>query len=390
VIRQILLLEVGNPTAQDQRSIAKNETLEEAPSIHAPGEETTEEGTGGGGGGGGGVSVSMGGGKMSGMGMGGMGSKGGGMGSMMGGGGMGMGMGGGGLGAQASENVFYVKAEADKGQYKILPVVMTVLIDQDHVQDFLVELENSPMSIQVMDFELLRPSTRVAKPEKGVGPAGGFGGEMSMMMGDSQMQAQRVMQQMGGGGSSAYGGMASMMQNEMAQRMRGMGGMSGMGAMAGAGAQPKRTGKDVRNVKRSNVRDAQKKAVEQAKGPSFFDPYFDIVQVTVYGQARFFKPPPAEAATEPSPGETVAAPAAAGSPGSPAGPAAAKGAPSQSPPGPAGPEPKAAAPKAADGNAPNEDADAEADKPAPKAADGTAPKGDDDAEAGKAAPKAKP
>ena len=34
---------------------------------------------------------------------------------------------------------------------------MTVLIDQDHVQDFLIELENSPMSIQVKDFELQRP-----------------------------------------------------------------------------------------------------------------------------------------------------------------------------------------------------------------------------------------
>ena len=53
---------------------------------------------------------------------------------------------------------------------------MTVLIDQDHVQDFLVELENSPMSIQVKDFELSTPSSRVTKPEKGEGE--GFGGMM--------------------------------------------------------------------------------------------------------------------------------------------------------------------------------------------------------------------
>ena len=48
---------------------------------------------------------------------------------------------------------------------------MSVLIDQDHIQDFLVELENSPMSIQVMDFELQRPRARVTKPEKGADAA---------------------------------------------------------------------------------------------------------------------------------------------------------------------------------------------------------------------------
>ena len=46
---------------------------------------------------------------------------------------------------------------------------MTVLIDQDRIQDFLVELENSPMSIQVMDIDLHRPQARVTKPEKGEG-----------------------------------------------------------------------------------------------------------------------------------------------------------------------------------------------------------------------------
>ena len=66
-------------------------------------------------------------------------------------------------------------------QYRILPVQMTVLIDQDHVQDLLVELENSPMSIEVKDFELQRPTARVVKPEKGTAPASGYGGGM---MGD--------------------------------------------------------------------------------------------------------------------------------------------------------------------------------------------------------------
>ena len=50
------------------------------------------------------------------------------------------------------------------------------------------------------------------------------------------------------------------------------------------------------------------KAVEAAKGPSLFDPYYNIVEVKVYGQARFYNPPPAEPEAEPSPGETAATP----------------------------------------------------------------------------------
>ena len=57
--------------------------------------------------------------------------------------------------------------QSDSDKYKVLPFAVTVLIDQDRVQDFLIELENSPMSIQVKDFELVRPATRVTKPEKG-------------------------------------------------------------------------------------------------------------------------------------------------------------------------------------------------------------------------------
>ena len=43
--------------------------------------------------------------------------------------------------------------------------------------------------------------------------------------------------------------------------------------------------------------------LEKRKGPSLFDPYFNIVQVTVYGQARFYNPPPAEPQAQPSPGD---------------------------------------------------------------------------------------
>ena len=84
------------------------------------------------------------------------------------------------------ESVFYVTPSVDKNQYKILPISITVLIDQEHVQDFLVELENSPMSIDVKDFELERPSSRVTKPEKGEQPCGGGMGSMAGMNDDAR------------------------------------------------------------------------------------------------------------------------------------------------------------------------------------------------------------
>ena len=52
---------------------------------------------------------------------------------------------------------------------------MSVLIDQDHIQDLLVEFENSPMSIQVMDFELQRPESRVTRPDKGAIASSAYG-----------------------------------------------------------------------------------------------------------------------------------------------------------------------------------------------------------------------
>ncbi len=279
IIREIEALEVGSPVAQDQRSIANGETLEESSKILAPGEtEDTEAAApasspmaamGGGGGRRGGESM---------------------------GGGM-RGMGGG--AASDTQSVYYVKAGNDQ-QYKILPVEMTVLIDQDHVQDLLVELENSPMSIQVMDFELQRPMTRVTKPEKGVMQSGGYGGMMGMggrgMMGMMGAQAR---------GMSGFGGMMGQMQAGRMGSMAGMG-MMGMGGRGGAVAEHK--GIDNRNKeKRSVTRKKEEEAINKSKGPSLFDPYFDIVQVTVYGQARFFNPPPESPAVEPSPGETAAA-----------------------------------------------------------------------------------
>jgi len=361
VIRQIVALDVGNPNAQDQRSAAKNEALEEAPSIHAPGETDETAATASFGGAGGGIMERM------------RGARGG-------------AMGGAALGGVGDDNVYYVKATSDKGQYKILPVVMTVLIDQDRVQDFLIELENSPMSIQVMDFELRRPQARVVKPEKGAEFAGGGpGGMMGMMGGANSLMARRMVWAMGG--MTGFGGSARQMEQQMEASMRAssmqrMSGMMGMGGLETA----KRQGKDVRGENRSKKREEKQKAIEQSKGPSLFDPYFDIVEVTIYGQARFFNPPPVEPAAQPSPGEASAAPAA---PGSPAGSEAAKGAPAQSPPGAADrPEQDKAAPKAADGAAPKGKDEAQDTKPVPKAADGAAAKGEADSQDTRPAPKA--
>lgn len=337
IIREIVSLEVGSPDSQDQRSLAKSETLEESKGIYAPGEEPAADGAA--------DAASMGG--KGGM----MGAMGGGMGGGRRGGGEMGGMGG----AQAPGSVFYVKSDSDK--YKILPLAVTVLIDQDRVQDFLVELENSPMWIQVKDFELVRAPTRVTRPEKGEANSslGGMGSMMSMM-GAGRMG--------GMGGMVGMGGMAGQMQQQMMQSMmtqRGGGGaMAGMmgGGYGGMGqAEKKKSGKDVRNVDRGKERSKSEQAVENTKGPTFFDPFFDIVQVKVYGQARFFNAPPADAAPQPSASDTAAASA-----GSSTDPAAKKAeAPAQ--PAQAEAAAKAGEPKAGEAKA------AEGDVAAPKGKD---------------------
>jgi hypothetical protein len=289
IVKQINLLEVGNPTAQDQRSIAKGEQLAEADPILAPGEQAPEEAAAAAA-----PAAGMSARRQEAM-------------SGGGGGTMGMGMSGGMGMATTSENVMFIKPEVDKGQYKILPIMMSVLVDQDHIQDLLVELENSPMSIQVKDFELQRPSSRVTKPEKGAMQS--FAGFGDMMMGGmmrGMMGQRRGMEMMSGyGGQMAgYGNMMSRMMGGMGQMRGGMGGMGGYGMMGGMGAgATAKSGTDIRGQDRSKTREEEKKAAQSAKGPSLFDPYYDIVEVKVYGQARFYNAPPELPPAEPSPGE---------------------------------------------------------------------------------------
>jgi hypothetical protein len=308
------------------------------------------------------------------------------MGSMMGASRRGLDAGGGAPPGQ-TENVFYVKPENDKGQYKILPILVTVLIDQDRVQDFLVELENSPMSIQVRDFELKRPVSRVTKPEKGTTPFGGFTGQGGMMGYGSGMAQMMMRRGMGAGGMSGYGGQMGMMQSYMASQMRGM---PGMGMMGGMGGGVEKKGKDVRNVDRKKKREEAEQALAKAHGPILFDPHFDIVQITIYGQARFFLPPTEEPAEEASPGQTAAAPDASGAQAPGAGTAGSAGAPAQPGDAPAAKTPAQSAPAAEKPAAPPagvpkaEDASAAAPAPAATKTDGA------EAPAPAGAPAAKP
>jgi len=281
VIKQINDLEVGSPVAQDQRSIAKGETLEDAPDVKDPSkpEEPAADTSAAGGMAGADSMASM-------------------M-SQMGGmrGGM-MGMGGGGA---APETVSYIKQATENGQFKVMPVEMSVLIEQDHIQDLLVALENSPMTIQVMDFEMQKPTARVAKPEKGTQMAfGGMMGGMGMM--GSDMMAGMMSSMMGRRGVGGYGGN---MARQGMMGMPGMAGMGGYGSMMGMGMGPAETrkGVDVRSKNRGKEAEERAKAAKTAVASTLHDPYYNVVEVKVYGQARFFNPPPAEETPAPSQAE---------------------------------------------------------------------------------------
>ncbi len=204
-----------------------------------------------------------------------------------------------GMTASNSEDVYYIHTEA-KSPFQVLPVSMTVLIDQDHIQDLLIALENSPMTIQVKDFELSKSLTRIEKPKQGA-PAMNFAYGNPMFMNSSATPM------------TSYGG-------PMAQEMIMMSpSATGYSMDGGPAAVAKPKGKDVRQKNRAQAEKELRAQVEKSKGSSIHDPYYNIVEVKVYGQARFFNPPPVpapsqsteSAATAPAPAPTEAAPAAA-------------------------------------------------------------------------------
>ncbi len=264
IIKQIVSMDVGTATSEDQKSLAKGVLLEPAPPITPEGGAAPPPAAAA-------PPGSPSSGDMSGM-------QGGGMGGV----------------ASKGEGVFYLAGQAgQKVPYTILPIKMTVLLDQARLPDFLVGLENSPMAIQVMETEFAKPATPVTKPVygettgMGMGMGMGASGPMSSAMMSSGMMRPP-------GGASAPGGPRGMSSGDMMSMMGG-GGRSGPPAAVAKGT-------DLRGVDKAAER--KKKQKEAAKGKSApkknVDQYFNIIEVTVYGQARFYNTPPAPPAAEPS------------------------------------------------------------------------------------------
>ena len=282
-IKQIIDIDVGSPAAQDQKSLAKGVELEPAPPLVPEGTPVPDPAA---------ASPA----------------------SMMGGGG-GMMAGKMGGAAGAANEVYSLKSEVQL-PYKVLPIEMTVLLDQSHLSEFLVGLENSPMAIQVMEPEIGKPSIAVVKPVYGessfgmggMGMMGGYGGGRNAMMGGGggrsmaeMMGGRSQMGRQGGGGASQPG----MEGSNMAAMMGGMRGMMNT---------PKKSGTDLRSgVNKAEERKKQAKDAAKAKAApkKSVDQYYNVIEVTVYGQARFYNTPapipPAEPSTSPAT-ETTAAP----------------------------------------------------------------------------------
>ena len=282
---------------------------------------------------------------------------------------MGMMRGGAGGATGKSEEVFYLKTEGQ--QYKVLPIKMTVLVDQSRLPDFLVGLENSPMAIQVMEAEISKPLTPVTKPIFGdkstyAGMEGGGMGMGPMGMPGGMMPGGRGM--MGGGpGGMSRPGEAGMMPGMMPGMMGGPGG----------GAAVKK-GTDVRNApNKAAERLKAKKDESKTKGEpkNKLDQYYNVIEVTVYGQARFYLAPPAPPEPPPSTASTaLGAPKAEATEPEPAKPAEAapkdEATKKDEPAKPDAPKAEAAAPKEGDGPKPDPST---TKSDAPKA---DAPKGD--------------
>jgi hypothetical protein len=206
-------------------------------------------------------------------------------------------------------------------QYRIYPAMIRVLIDQNYLQDFLAEFENSPMTMQVKEVNWKRPSTRVTPPVKGeaqfanMGGYGGMGGGSFGGRGMSEM----MMMGSGSGGRGAYGAgygaggadQASMMGQMMAGSGGGGRGMYGaMGGGASAAAPPRKKTDRLEEVKKNfATKKAEEETKEEVKKNQIFDPYYNVISVEVYTQARFYDPPPAPPTVEPaivSPGDIAA------------------------------------------------------------------------------------
>jgi hypothetical protein len=194
------------------------------------------------------------------------------------------------------EDIFYLKT--DSKQFKVLPFKMTVLVDQAKLADFLVGLENSPITIEVKESEVSRPLATVTKPEKGEQQSSGGMG-FGLRPGDTQGRGR-----MGGVGRPP--GTAGPVGGPARGGPTAIGG-PGMGGRNGTAAAAKGTdtrSNDARATRKETNKESEKK-VEKIK----HDQYYNVVEVTVYGQARFYLAPPPLPAGQPS--TAVAAPSPA-------------------------------------------------------------------------------
>lgn len=282
-VKQLVTMTVGNSAAQDQRSRVANQELMKSPEIEGEGGES-----GGGGGGGGGSTPGP------------MGSDGE-MSAMMSASYGPSGGTGGGSAPDAKAAIMYIVTEST--QYRLFPIHVKVLVDQNYIPELLSAFQNSPMTIDVREIRIQRPEQRVVKPKKGqqnpfggmmMGGYGGFEGEgmggYSMFGGRGAMGAMGAM-----GGYGGYAGGGDM--------EGGRGPMSGAyggayGGMAG-GNTPKKTGVSVRDQLKKKAAD-KKDQDKDADEPKFeiYDPYYNLVMIDIYGQARIYTAPPAPEAVE--------------------------------------------------------------------------------------------
>lgn len=221
-IKQVNTVDVGTMAAQDQVSIAGGQALEQAPALDPPGTAAPAAPAAGDAGAPAGMAMPS---------------------------------------AQDADLVYYIKAESP--QCKILPFQVSVLINQDNVQDLLVALENSPMSIQVAEVSWAKPATKVVKPQKGT----------SM----NEIGSMNYNLNMSSGMTFFGGGMNTASANYRGQR-----------------------GTDVRSKDRAGSIKEQLDRAKKQGGFTFNDPYYNIIELTIYGQARFYNAPPPDAPVEPS------------------------------------------------------------------------------------------
>ena len=284
VVKQIVAMDIASPLALDQKNAANAEgMLEDAPDILPPGASEADT-------------------EASDSGERGFGT-------------------GGGAGAASTKLQYVISPNPD--QYFIVPIALDVMVEQDHISDLLVEFSNSPMSIQVLDFEFLRPVTPVEKPRKGEvqptngggdysgmgggGYAGGSSGSSSMSAGGMGGKMSGYNPNMGGGGGSMAAG----------NRTGGMKGGGGRGAMGAEDAPKGREGENVleKNAAKFLARNKKSKKDEETKDDEeavVTNPYINVVEVRIKGQARFYKtPPPAPEQPVPTSPQAEPAPPAA-------------------------------------------------------------------------------